>query len=96
MLFLLYPSMSGKTFETFGCRSLGDGTSVHKLDYSVYCTQNDEKTSEYIGYVSFATLMIFVLPDRDPGALWAGHAFQEEAPSGVDQRRRYKVPPRQR
>ena len=62
VLFLLYPSISAKTFEMFECRALGDGASVHKLDYSVYCRDNDEITVTYAGYVSIATLMIFAYP----------------------------------
>jgi len=62
VLFLLYPSISAKTFEMFECRDLGDGTSYHTKDYTLDC--NSDK---YGTYENFASLMVFIYPIGIPG-----------------------------
>jgi len=62
VLFLLYPSISAKTFEMFECRDLGDGTSFHTKDYTLDCNSDT-----YKGYEKFASLMVAVYPIGIPG-----------------------------
>jgi len=62
VLFLLYPSISAKTFEMFECRDFGDGTVLHKRDYSLDCN-----SASFAGYKAFAWVVIFIYPIGIPG-----------------------------
>ena len=62
LLFLLYPSISAKTFEMFECRNFGDGTRYHQKDYTLDCNSDT-----YAGYERFASLMVAVYPVGIPG-----------------------------
>jgi len=63
VLFLLYPSISGKTFEMFACRDLGpslDGAKnirFHDQDYSIDCD-----SLEYAFYYTLALAMVMAYP----------------------------------
>jgi len=78
VLFLLYPSISAKTFELFECRDLGDGTRLHKLDYALDC-----ESDTYAGYEAFASLMIAMYPVGIP-AIFALMTFRRKVKLDVE------------
>jgi len=61
ILFLIYPSISSKTFATFQCEDLDDGSSVLRADLRIDCDSDD-----HFGYVLYAALMVVVYPIGAP------------------------------
>jgi len=57
ILFLIYPSVSNKIFQTYSCVDFEDGSSVLRADYTISCLDPNRT-----GWLALASIMIVVYP----------------------------------
>lgn len=70
LIFLMYPSITNKIFDSFHCREVGPGTSVLIADYSVTCTQDGQMTAEYSTLTMASSLLVALWPVGIPVMLF--------------------------
>jgi len=61
LAFLVYPMIASKTFSAFGCQALEDGSSVLKVDFSIFCSDTTGAGTPIYAVISlFAFIMLGV------------------------------------